>query len=633
MKALLILLLVIMTNRTWSADLKYPVSAIPEELKENVNVVVREDHMVYIIYSKHRALSRIQFVVTILNDKGNDYARKTVYYNNLSKVTDMNAVVYDATGKQIKKLRNNEIYEQSAYDGSLYSDLRLKHVDLSQANYPYTVAFDYEIEYKYLYSIPSSYLISEKQSLQSATYQLIFPPALKPRYYTRNLNDVKPAMGKSSDGMESITWTFQNLKPIKHEVNGPRISELVPEIMAAPSDFEYDGYPGKMSTWTDYGKWLALLNKDRDALPEPTRNKVRLMTADLKTVEEKVKVLYEYMQSRSRYVSIQYGIGGLQPFPASVVDEKGYGDCKALSNYMVALLKEAGIKGYYATISAGYDQPEIIVDFPSHQGNHVIVAVPNAKDTLWMECTSQTMPFGYLGSFTADRYALFVTEEGGKLVRTPNYTADQNKLTRTAKVIVDLAGNAKADVSTRYSGMQYDAVEDIINDGPDDQKKWIESNTDIPSFSITSYSVKGYRDKIPSVQLNLSLTMNRYASVSGKRLFVVPNLMNRVSVTLQKEENRKTEVVRKSNYLAMDTVILQIPESLYPEFLPAASKFTSRFGEYESNYQFKDGIVVYTRRLKAWKGKFPKETYNELVEFLKNVSKADNTKLVFLSKT
>ena len=89
------------------------------------------------------------------------------------------------------------------------------------------------------------------------------------------------------------------------------------------------------------------------------------------------------MQNKTRYVSIQLGIGGYQPFEASVVDKTGYGDCKALSNYMLSMLETIGIKGHYALIMAGQNSPELEEDFPSSQFNHAIVAVPNGADTLW----------------------------------------------------------------------------------------------------------------------------------------------------------------------------------------------------------------------------------------------------------
>ena len=59
------------------------------------------------------------------------------------------------------------------------------------------------------------------------------------------------------------------------------------------------------------------------------------------------------MQSRTRYASIQLGIGGYKPAPAMEVSEKGYGDCKGLTNYMSALLKEAGITSYYTWVKSG----------------------------------------------------------------------------------------------------------------------------------------------------------------------------------------------------------------------------------------------------------------------------------------
>jgi hypothetical protein len=61
---------------------------------------------------------------------------------------------------------------------------------------------------------------------------------------------------------------------------------------------------------------------------------------------------------------------------------------------MVVLLREAGITGYYTTVMAGEGKSEADPDFPSDQANQVIVAVPTKVDTVWLECTNQTNPFG-----------------------------------------------------------------------------------------------------------------------------------------------------------------------------------------------------------------------------------------------
>jgi len=634
MKRILITsLLLIRISNGFAGDIKYPVSAIPEELKQNVNVVIREDHISFQILSKNHALYSVRFVVTILNEKGNDYADHQVLYDKLTKIVELSGAAYDANGNQIKKLKNKDIHDQAAFDGfSLYSDDRLKVINLAQATYPYTVEIEYKLEYKYLYFIPGSRWGGEKVSYQNASYQLVFPTNLAPRYKLLNVEQT-PKKEKTAEGFESITWSFENLKPLKFEPYSPS-REMIPQIMVAPTAFEYEGYSGTMQSWQDYGKWQKTLNDGRGELPEPVKLKVKELTKGLTTDAQKAKAIYEYLQSKTRYVSIQLGIGGLQPFPASVVDETGYGDCKALSNYTVAMLKEAGIKGYYTVIQAGRNEREVKTDFPSHQFNHVIVSVPNGKDTLWLECTSQSNPFGYQGTFTEDRWAMMVTEDGGKLVRTINYTPEQNLQSRTATVTVDASGNAKAKIKTTATGIQYEngGLNWSFNNS-DKQKKWIEENTDIPNFSINSFSITEKKDKVPSAAINLDLTLNRYASASGKRLFITPNLMNRISGVPEKIAERKTEVVRKSNYLDLDTIQFTVPENLYPEFLPEPLKYTSKFGEYEASFKFDAGKVTYTRRMKVWKGRFPKETYTELVDFYKNVSKADNIKLVFLNKT
>ncbi|MDP4989490.1 MAG: DUF3857 domain-containing protein, partial [Polaribacter sp.] len=108
------------------------------------------------------------------------------------------------------------------------------------------------------------------------------------------------------------------------------------------------------------------------------------------------------MQQKTRYISVQIGIGGWEPIAANLVDDVGYGDCKGLTNYTKALLDVADVTAYYTVVYAD-DRIDVDKDFSSLQGNHVILNIPNNGKDVWLECTSQTMPFGFLGDFTDDR--------------------------------------------------------------------------------------------------------------------------------------------------------------------------------------------------------------------------------------
>lgn len=620
---------------SYGSEKKFPASEIPAALLKNTNAVIRENVRTFRIQARDRASYHVYSAITILNDQGKSFALEVIGYDKLSKVKKINGSIYDANGKLIKTLKSGEIYDQSAYDGmTLFSDSRLKALDLRHGNYPYTVEFEYELDLKYLFYIPRFVLQTEERvAVQSASYILEYPLDLKPRYTALGVNH-QPQVNRGEDQRERLTWKFSNISSVIDEPHSPGQHVLSPEIMAAPSKFEYASYVGSMNTWDEFGKWVATLNEGRDALPAATQQRIIAMTADLETVEEKTRVLYEYLQSKTRYVGIQLGIGGYQPFEASVVDEVGYGDCKALSNYMVSMLKVIGIKSHYALINAGPYARMLNPDFVSSQFNHAVVAVPNAGDTLWLECTSQTSPFGYAGLFTGDRKALLITEGGARIAHTPKYVAEQNIQHRRAKVQLDKSGNAQASVTTTYGGLQYEnnKLNAILNNN-DEQKEWLQKNTKIPSFDIIAFSMSNHKDKVPSATVNLELSLSRLANVSGKRIFLTPNLLNRNTYVPKQLEERKSNVVQRIGFIDIDTISYTLPEEVYPEFLPEPVKIKSTFGEYEASFHVDRGNLTYIRKLKMYKGDFPPSSYQELVDFYRGISKADNMKMVFMSKT
>lgn len=636
MKNFIVIALSLLTCFTLKAkeDPKYPVSAIPEEMKTGMYAVIREQEMRVEIQSQRSLTTSFHTVITILNSNAKNYGSLTVGYDKFRVVKNLRGTVYDAMGSVLKKIKQNEIIDQSTYDGfTLFSDNRIKHLDLSQGVYPYTVEFDYEIEHKALFDLPDFYLyLDDEISIQKTKHVMAYPLHLKPRFKLNNLVEPKKTI---ADNKETIEWSFNNVKPGKFEKLSPDFRFIVPNAIIAPSDFEFDHYTGNMDTWDNFGQWITSLNKGRDILPELTKQRIKKLVAPAQTDEEKVKILYEFLQSKTRYVGIQLGIGGYQPFDASTVDETGYGDCKALSNYMVAMLKEIGIQANYALINAGEGEANIIPSFPSSQFNHAIVCVPSRKDTIWLECTNQIAPFGYQGSHTGDRKALIITNDGAKVVNTIRYTADQNLQARKGDVYVESTGDAKAKIKTRYQGLQYENhdLNYILGNQYDDQRKWIQDYTHIPSFDITAFSMTNKKDKLPVAIVQLDLSMRKFATVSGKRIFITPNLMNRSTFIPEKIESRKNNIVLRKTFTHMDTIQYHLPEGIYPEFLPEPVKVTSRFGEYESSCKMEQGLLIYVRRMRVNKGEFPPETYKELTDFYKSVNRADNLKLVFMSKT
>jgi hypothetical protein len=616
-----------------AGDPKYPISAIPETLLQNNYAVVREEIIENTISAVDRSSFRLRRVVTILNRNGSRLTSQVVHYDKLTRITSIKATLYDASGEVIRRIKNSEIYDHGEYDNyTLFSDNRYKRIDLSHTNYPYTFEFEYEIERKFLYELVDYVLYEDDEvGIQKSTYSLIYPPDLKPRY--KILGGLHEPVKLTEGSMEKLVWTFENIKPQRFQRSFNKFEDI-PKILAGPSKFSYEGYTGKMDTWGELGKWEAQLLEGRDELTEVTKAKVLELTRG-KSDFEKIRTLYKYLQSKTRYVYIEMGIGGLQPLPAKLVDEAGYGDCKALSNYMVALLKIAGIKGYFTTVMAGEKARSVVVDFPSHQGNHVIVSVPLGKDTVWLECTSQIVPFNYLGTFTQDRYALMTTETGGKLVRTPSYNKEENLMARKAVLNLQPDGKASVQIVTNYYGTRYDDehVGAYCNLSEDDKRKWIQKNTEIPAYDIRSFSFKDLHESEHKVVVSMELDLPNAATINGKRLFLIPNLMNRWKDLPEKLEKRTSPISIHFPFTDVDTVEYNVPENLYPEFLPEPVNITSRFGEYKASYKISQGKLFYIRRFALEHGDFPPAAYNELSDFLKAVNRADNTKIVFLNKT
>lgn len=602
-----------------------------KELNKNANAIIEYYDAELTLLSQEKAILRVNIKSQILNKNGNKHAIFFEYYDKFRKIKSFEGKIYNSQNIEVEKIKNKDLIDQSLISNySLYEDNRVKYYDPLQKKFPYYIEYSYEIEYNGIFNLPTWQPVSASHlSIKNASLKVIQEENNPIRYKLIQIEE--PTIETIEDKL-IYNWKIENISARKKEPMSLPYCLTSPTVYLAPNFFSIDEYSGSMKTWKEFGKWRYNLIKTQTSLPEEAISDIKNLIGDQTDKMEISKKIYEYMQSRTRYVSIQEGIGGWQPIDATSVHNLGYGDCKALSNYTKALLEVAGIKSHYAVIRAGISEPDIMKDFPSNQFNHAILCIPTNNDTIWLECTSPIAPFGYLGDFTGNKHALLITESGGKIVKTTNYSKENNLQKRTAIVDIKENGQTDANIKTKYSGLQFENISYYLNKSKEDQKKSLLKNLDLNDYTIKNFAFyKNKQQKIEAID-SISVLLKSYTSISGSRIFFNLNMLNKKDYVPVKLGNRISPVRFSYPYTDIDSIEYNIPESYLIEYLPEDFSINNQFGDYSVKYISNDSKVTFVRKLSMNKDIFLPESYNDLRIFFEEISKHDKSKCVLKKK-
>jgi hypothetical protein len=631
-KLTIFIALLLITSIASAKELKYPVSEIPAILKENAHTVIRLFQEEIEIKSEKSVFITVTEVRTILNKNGESNSYFQQLYNPMIKIVNLKGKVFDETGKQIRSLGFDDIIDQSGISGySMYEDNRIKTIDPKCLTYPFTVEYSYQIEMKFTFNLPSWDHSMVNTSYENSSFVVKVPAGYAIRYKEYNLPT--GVVKTTQEGKDIYSWSLRNLKASMEEPMSSITSVITPLVQLAPTEFEMGNSKGSCESWKEIGKWISTLIEGKDKLPDVTIAKMKEITSTCKTDYEKVKKIYEYMQQKTRYVYIKIGLGGLEPFDASVVDKFSYGDCKALSNYTKALLSSVGIKSYYTLVNAESESNNIDESFPSNQFNHAMLCVPLEKDTIWLECTNQRLPCGFNGDFTDDRQVLLVDGDNSRLVHTRSYPVTENCVNRHSVVNFTDESSGVADVKTAYKGLTYEEILPVFYADNADQKRVVTQRIELPSFSLNNFSYKENRSIKPSFEEKLDITVTNYIHKLGNDISLLPlNFMNKMTSIPEKVRNRKTDMCIRRPYMENDTVVYQIPTGYSVTDIPLKSDITGKFGRYTASTTQSGNILTYIRHFELLKGAFPAEAYSEFRDFMEQISTEDNA-VASLKKT
>jgi hypothetical protein len=626
MKKCLLIIAVLLQLGAYAQLTSYDLSTVPEVVKKDADVVKRYEDIVFEVTDIDKASMKVHRFLTVKDEKGKRDLNFRVYTSKIASLDDASITVYDAAGRQVSRYKKKDMRTLANGEG-LIDDGYVTFFNVPVPSYPVTVEYEYEMKLKETLGFPPYRILTPGEGIEKSSFTVKVPKEVGLRFKERNIH-LTPQV--TEEGQYNIyKWSVSNMPPIEDEEGAVNYRSRYPSIEMAPNHFSYYGYQGDFTSWKSYGEWMAKLYKGLDELPEERKAFFRDLVKNAGSEKEKVRIIYNYLQKNFRYVSIQLGIGGLKPFSADFTDKKKYGDCKALSNFMKAALKAVGITSYVAIINSQYNSEPVDKDFPSDDlFDHVILCVPQPKDSIWLECTSSTIDFGILSTFTENRNALLITDNGGVLVPTPVSRPDENKnfVTTTVQLtsegsghsntIFSLAGDYKEEMNAMLSGKKDDQKEYLVNELGFKQPNEFELvKKDSGDLFITTLNMEV--EKVPEF-------------IAGSKMFVAPRMYKFWPHKLPRAANRKLDFYFQSPFEKTDTTIFKLPAGASVDALPKPKDLSCAYATYTTKYWYNETekAIYSTASLVLKKHKIPAAAYADVKNFFDEVMMDDSQRIV-----
>lgn len=566
-------------------------------------------------------------LIKINSPAGRKHAEILLSYSGRSTIEEIQVDLLNTNRELIKSLKEKEIEDHVAYTGYFHTDNRYKQIKAHHNEYPYLIELKYKRNYNQFFWLPFWYpQYGKRLPLKKSSYSLTVP--IDYTFHHKIYNFEPKELVQKDAVSTTYLWEVENISPMVYEEPfSTSLERTYPTARFVPDHFVFGGIEGSTDSWKEVGNWQSKLIKGLDILPQGEVEKVRELTKGAATDYEKVKILYTYLQKETRYVNVSIGIGGWKPYDASYVVENKYGDCKALTNYMKAMLKAVGIESYYSLIMAGKDEPDIDTSLPGMNFNHVVLYVPLQNDKIWLECTSQTNAFNYWSTFTNGKHALVCDFEDSYITQTPQFTNAENAIYQTSEVHFE-DGKLVVDLQREMLGEEYENAHSLLKKKSDQDINQV----DYDIFPFTNCSVNEIKyfasttKNSHSITENSKLIFKNHTQEFGSNMIVKPfSSYLKVENTLGDYRINPIEIMY--NYKITDVVNYHIPEGYQTEPLPD-DHFDSRFGECTISSVEQNGQLKVTKQFELYKGIYSATDYAAFKSFMVKLTSVENQKIL-----
>lgn len=565
--------------------------------------------------------------IRVFDEQGYSHGVFTEFSDKFRRIDQVSIEVFNAQGERVKKLKRNDGLEIGFNPSYEISDARVLVIDPGYKSYPFVIEMRSRVNLTGFISLPPWVPRSHfNVGVDHAVLTVSYPQSMVVNFRDEKIRGTR----EEQNGQVIRTYTVNQLAAVPAKFRYRDFFDDQPKVYITPREFQLAGRGGSNASWQDFGNWYMTLND----IPYTLTNETQAFLNGLKKNDprEVIRKIYEYMQDKTRYVSIQLGIGGFKSLPTEEVEQFGYGDCKALSTYMKNMLDFVGIRSNYILARAGRDEPDVVADFPGNQFNHVFIGVPLSQDTLLLECTSQESPYNFIGTFTDDRNVLWIERNQSKIIRSKIYDHHANTAISHWSFTLDKQGNARVNVDTKNEGVFFDELM-LYQSAPTEYvTEYNHSKFEYDDFAVKNFKVDRPERAAPRFNASYVLEIKGLAKPTGDKL-IVPYMPTRKIGQYAVSDDLMKYCSVKRGMTVTDEITIHLPQGYWVYSPPAPEMIESRFGSYKMETTFEATKLVIHRTFTLYKGDYRNEEFSEVKAFLQKIEKTESKKLVLNSKT
>ncbi len=240
------------------------------------------------------------------------------------------------------------------------------------------------------------------------------------------------------------------------------------------------------------------------------------------------------------------------------------------------------------------------------------------NDTIWLENTSNTLPFNYMGTFTQNRLALAVDGDKSKLVSTPKLQLADVLQQRTYHFSLD-DGNWQCDAMLDLRGQDFEKLQYYVANGSkSEQEKEVISQVKVNQFQLDNWRVVDPNRDSTNIKINASGKCPAQIREIGN--IQVINPLKIAIADFEAPSQRKLDVrfsfpineMNKSIYqlASLEDKKVQLPENV---------ALDSKYGRYTASYVFKNHKIEVKEHLVINSGDIVLDEYSNFYNFIKSI--------------